>query len=95
VIFACFACIILAGLVIALFTRLAKADTELRKLKDKRPVCGCLHHLSYHDKKTSQCNGYEPGVVQAGTKLKVQCRCRQYVGPEPLANIYAPEITGN
>jgi hypothetical protein len=61
------------------------------------PVCGCTHHLAKHDKQ-GRCHEvvetptawdadrrpvrYEPG----------QCNCQQYVGPEPLGTVFAPEL---
>jgi hypothetical protein len=62
------------------------------------PVCGCTHHLALHDKE-GMCHAvievptgwdsdhkplaYEPGM----------CRCQQYVGPLPLSQVWAEEIT--
>jgi hypothetical protein len=39
-----------------------------------QPVCGCEHHLSFHNPRTAAC-AYEG------------CRCQQYVGPEPLGHV--------
>ncbi|WP_333909885.1 hypothetical protein [Streptomyces sp. ACA25] len=62
------------------------------------PVCGCGHHLAKHDRRgichevvqvptgwdaDRRPTGFEPG----------QCSCQQYVGPQPLSQIYADEIT--
>ncbi|WP_308455463.1 MULTISPECIES: hypothetical protein [unclassified Streptomyces] len=62
------------------------------------PVCGCGHHLSQHDRR-GVCHevvrrptgwdadqtptGYEPGA----------CTCQRYVGPQPLSQVYADELT--
>ncbi|UGY92850.1 hypothetical protein [Streptomyces gobiensis] len=62
------------------------------------PVCGCTHHLAIHDKQ-GMCHAvvevptgwdadhkplaYEPGM----------CRCQQYVGPQPLSQVWAEDIT--
>jgi hypothetical protein len=43
---------------------------------EPQPVCGCSHHLSFHNPKTLTC-AYEG------------CRCQQYVGPEPLGHVIA------
>jgi hypothetical protein len=43
---------------------------------EPQPVCGCTHHLSFHNPKTSIC-AYD------------DCRCQQYIGPEPLGHIIA------
>ncbi|WP_206506441.1 hypothetical protein [Streptomyces chrestomyceticus] len=61
-------------------------------------VCGCTHHLAKHDKQ-GRCHeavqvptawdaekkpvAYEPG----------QCTCQQYVGPQPLSQVFAEELT--
>jgi hypothetical protein len=39
-------------------------------------VCGCSHHLSFHNPQTSACAFDD-------------CRCQQYVGPEPLGHVFA------
>jgi len=54
---------------------------------EPQPVCGCTHHLSFHNPRTSAC------AVEG-------CRCQQYVGPEPLGHVFAqplvdPDATGN
>jgi hypothetical protein len=57
------------------------AKAELRASKagpaappDPQPVCGCTHHLSFHNPRTAVC------AVQ-------DCRCQQYIGPEPLGYV--------
>jgi hypothetical protein len=60
----------------------AKAELAERKQAaslpppDPQPVCGCTHHLSFHNPGTSAC------AVE-------DCRCQQYVGPEPLGHVMA------
>lgn len=63
-------------------------------------ICGCGHHLSMHDLKTGACHeqvGTDEGIFSPDNRFlayKVaQCLCRHYVGPQPLAMVYAPEIT--
>lgn len=46
---------------------------------EPQPVCGCSHHLSFHNPQTSAC------AVD-------DCRCQQYVGPEPLGHIFAQPL---
>jgi hypothetical protein len=59
-----------------------EAKTRLRSATvpqlppEPKPVCGCSHHLSFHSPKTSAC-AYE------------DCRCQQYIGPEPLGHVIA------
>jgi hypothetical protein len=50
--------------------------TALRPPPEPQPVCGCTHHLSFHNPATSAC------AVD-------DCRCQQYIGPEPLGYVVA------
>ncbi|SCE39490.1 hypothetical protein GA0115240_15683 [Streptomyces sp. DvalAA-14] len=62
------------------------------------PVCGCTHHLAKHDKQgkchevvevpTAWDADRKPVSFEPGT-----CNCQQYVGPQPLARVYAEEIS--
>lgn len=62
------------------------------------PVCGCTHHLAKHDK-AGRCHE----VVETPTRWDADrnplqyetrpCNCQQYIGPEPLSTVFAPEIT--
>lgn len=66
---------------------------------DPQPICGCDHGLSFHDPETKACHG----KVQRPTKFDkvygavayetVACTCRRYVGPVPLDEVFAPQIT--
>lgn len=66
------------------------AQTRSQALKpppEPQPVCGCTHHLSFHNPRTGAC------AVD-------DCRCQQYVGPEPLGHVFAqplidPDNAGN
>jgi hypothetical protein len=69
-----------------------------RALRGPEPVCGCGHHLSFHDASTGLCHAQVsvkvPNEGSDGThKELVTCTCRRYVGPEPLGGYFAPEIT--
>jgi hypothetical protein len=62
------------------------------------PICGCDHHLAKHDKQ-----GVCHETIEAATAWDADhrptawesrpCACQQYVGPEPLSTIYAPDLT--
>jgi hypothetical protein len=55
------------------------AETKSQSLSappEPQPICGCSHHLSFHNPHTSAC------AVE-------DCRCQQYVGPEPLGHVFA------
>jgi len=47
--------------------------------REPQPICGCSHHLSFHNPNTSVC------AVDG-------CRCQQYVGPEPLGHVFAQPL---
>lgn len=52
-----------------------------------KPICGCGHNRSFHAK--GRCTG-EVGKYP----YNYQCKCGEYVGPEPMPEYYAPEIGG-
>jgi hypothetical protein len=90
------AAILAAGM---LAGRFWPARRRSQKPKDVQPVCGCDHHLSYHDGKTGECHGtntsssaYNDRGIWVGFG-QVPCTCRRYSGPEPLPSYFAPEIT--
>lgn len=68
--------------------------------KPPKPICGCQHALSFHDRDNGECHATEDVPTRWSIYgderewKKVQCTCRQYTGPTPLDTIYAPEITG-
>jgi hypothetical protein len=57
------------------------------------PLCGCEHHHSFHDPETGQCHSLMrvPGTMSRDS-YHTPCTCRQYSGPLPLPEYYAPEI---
>jgi hypothetical protein len=86
------------------------------------PICGCGHHLAYHDLHDGRCYAevkrkQSPATLagdggrraevegaegdarpESGTSAKDvtvwhRCQCRRYAGPEPLATLYAPQLT--
>jgi hypothetical protein len=63
--------------------------------KPVRPVCGCEHEMSFHDPKSGECHAmmYVPGSASRSS-YHTPCTCRQYSGPQPLPEYYAPEIGG-
>ena len=71
-----------------------------RKPKPVKPVCGCDHHHSFHDPATGQC-GYGTRHLDAYDERDnpvysfTRCPCRKYSGPEPLPELYAPEISAS
>jgi hypothetical protein len=54
-------------------------NAALAPQPEPQPVCGCTHHLSFHNPRTGEC------AVDG-------CRCQQYVGPEPLGHVFAQPI---
>ena len=75
-----FAVIALAGVLIGRFLPNRRKRNDLKPIK---PICGCKHHLSYHDPATGRCRNGDWGG----------CACRQYSGPQPLPEYFAPEMT--
>lgn len=63
--------------------------------KPVQPICGCEHNISYHDPKTGECHGMMkvPSSMSRDSYHK-PCTCRQYTGPQPLPEFYAPELGG-
>lgn len=69
-----------------------------RKPKPVTPVCGCTHHRSVHDSKTGACHAAVRNLMRYDENempvyQMLPCACRQYTGPEPLPEYYAPELT--
>jgi hypothetical protein len=56
-----------------------KKNAALKPPPDPQPICGCTHHLSFHNPQTAAC------AVD-------DCRCQQYVGPEPLGHVFAQPL---
>lgn len=60
------------------------------------PICGCTHHLAQHG--ADGCHEMVRTATVWDAKRKPvsyeirRCTCQQYIGPEPLGTIYAPEI---
>jgi hypothetical protein len=66
--------------------------------KAPEPVCGCTHHLAKHDKQGKCHERVEVPVAWDENKKPLrfesaQCNCQQYVGPQPLSQVYADELT--
>ncbi|GAB3350576.1 hypothetical protein [Modestobacter lapidis] len=60
-------------------------------------TCGCGHSLSQHDPKDHTCHAEVPrdAFNWAGHRAGqtwVDCRCRQYVGPRPIDEVFAPRL---
>jgi hypothetical protein len=82
-------------------TRKLKAAEQARKEleaanRPPEPICGCTHHLSKHGKDGCHESVMTPVSWDAKRKPVTyeerRCNCQQYVGPEPLGTIYAPEV---
>jgi hypothetical protein len=82
--------------------RLAATERQQAALaaaqRPPEPVCGCTHHLAKHDKQ-GKCHEMVDAPVAWDEQQKPlryesrQCTCQQYVGPEPLATLYAQDLT--
>lgn len=89
------------ALVFFLLGRLMPGRRKARLSRQPEPVCGCGHHHSYHDTGTGECHKAVNGKPVHRDKYgiwdaweQVQCPCRQYSGPVPLPEYFAPEIGG-
>ncbi|AAZ55990.1 hypothetical protein JCM3263A_17310 [Thermobifida fusca] len=60
-----------------------------------QPICGCGHHLVFHDQKDKTCQAQ---VVIPGrwtgerTHTYRKCMCQGYRGPMPVDEYYVPDI---
>jgi hypothetical protein len=84
------AAILAAGVLAGRFLPARRAS---RPPAPARPVCGCDHDHAYHDPQTSQCHG-RVEIGYWGSQYHYEdCTCRQYSGPLPMPEYFAPEIT--
>lgn len=65
-----------------------------------KPLCGCTHHHSFHDPAGGTCHGKVEIATHWNTYGEERmwrqdpCTCKQYSGPVPLPEYFAPEIAG-
>ncbi|GAB3499399.1 hypothetical protein [Nocardiopsis coralliicola] len=67
-----------------------------------QPICGCGHHLVFHDQESKLCQAQiiipdrwttgdrHPYAGQEGVYR--QCKCQGYRGPVPVDEYYAPDL---
>jgi hypothetical protein len=69
--------------------------------KQPKPICGCNHHLAFHDEdgvchatKTHEATWgrNQSGFVVATSWREDGCECRQYVGPKPTEQYFTTQI---
>lgn len=70
------------------------------------PVCGCQHHLAFHDRVTGRCGAPAQQVTEwewnEEEEMKVPvrwttvpCPCKQYCGPAtPVSTLHTPLVPG-
>ncbi|MFW6641112.1 LapA family protein [Nocardiopsis algeriensis] len=72
-------------------------NQALGAAQNPQPLCGCGHHLVFHDQSTKKCQTQVviPGrwTGQAGSSYR-QCMCQGYRGPVPVDEYYAPDYLG-
>ncbi len=56
-----------------------KRNAALRPPPEPQAICGCGHHLSFHNPRNGAC-------------AEDNCRCQHYVGPEPLGYVFAQPL---
>lgn len=58
----------------------------------KAAICECSHSLANHDPQDNACRGeIKRGNSFDGNVHYVPCTCRQYVGPKPIEDLFAPQ----
>ena len=59
-------------------------------------TCGCGHPLAQHDREASTCHAEIPrDAFKFGRwagHTWVRCPCRQYIGPRPIDEVFAPRL---
>lgn len=91
-----FALVALAGVLLGRF--LPNRRKEPKGTEPIKAVCGCGHHHSYHDPQTGACAHKKRLVTHSDVwnthyGETVECSCRQYSGPQPMPEFFAPEVT--
>lgn len=57
-----------------------------RRRVDPQPVCGCEHHIAFHEDGVHRCH------AKTGPARDRECMCQRYVGPQPLPTYVAGEL---
>ncbi|WP_209310592.1 hypothetical protein [Streptomyces spiramenti] len=76
--------------------RLLRSEEAGRDVPD--PVCGCGHHLAQHDRRgrcheeVARPTGWDAQHRPTGY-APAPCTCQRYVGPQPLSQVFADELT--
>jgi hypothetical protein len=78
---------ILFGVIVAASRR------RRRRVKPQPPICGCEHHLAFHEL-ADEGDPIGPCRKIVATYHGTECGCQRYTGPVPLPEFYAPEIKG-
>lgn len=83
--------------------RVAKEEAARRAIEGPDPICGCGHHHAYHDPREGDCRQFVKTAVEWGEDIygdesvtrweAKKCPCARYSGPEPMAQVYLPEIS--
>ena len=69
-----------------------KLQQRVRSLEEPDPLCGCGHHISFHDEKGCHYTVVYTRPAKFGVvSLFSDCPCVKYVGPEPLPKVISLE----
>lgn len=81
----------LAGVALGVIVR--SLPSRRRTPRPTVPACQCGHPRALHDRATDQCHqlAYIPGTTSKSAHHE-PCRCRQYIGPEPLPSMFTTGI---
>ncbi|WP_344966909.1 hypothetical protein [Salinactinospora qingdaonensis] len=74
-----------------------QAAVEPPRQHTPQPICGCGHHLVFHDTENKVCQAQVviPGrwTGQSSNSYR-KCMCQGYRGPMPVDEYYAPDLLG-
>lgn len=65
----------------------ARRQLEAAHPMPVKPICGCGHHVAFHNRNSGSCHG-----ENIRGKTVRQCTCQSYSGPTPLSQVYAEPL---
>ena len=89
--------LVVGGLLIAVGFVAGRLGRRRQPPAIPQAVCACGHPLSQHDPEERTCHAEvaRDAFNWAGHRSGqtwVDCRCRQYVGPRPIDEVFAPRL---
>lgn len=82
-----------------------KSEDERRRIEGPSPICGCDHHLAFHDEKSGcqqkvkttvawRYDDFEDDPVETAWEM-MTCPCVRYTGPQPVDSLYLPSTSSD